>query len=329
MKKPMGGGRSAGGAGGPAKRSGSDGPKDRGPGPRPPRDGARGPKRRFADDRDERPRRDRSAGSSSQRRPRPAESAARPVQTTARTVDAGEPMRIQRALARAGVASRRAAEELIAAGKVTVNGVVATIGQVVNPLRDAIEVEGRRIGTPTGKSEWLVLNKPAGYLTTRTDPAGRRTVFDLVPPIPGLTYVGRLDYMTEGVLLLTSDGAAAHGLTHPSREVERVYVATVRGNAAEAIKLARRGVELEDGPVEPRDLEAAPLGRGHWELQITLAEGRNREVRRFCEAIGLEVERLVRTKFGPVSLGALPSGQTRPLSGAERTELTAFLKAPR
>jgi 23S rRNA pseudouridine2605 synthase len=238
-------------------------------------------------------------------------------------------MRIQRALARAGVASRRAAEQLIADGKVLVNGVVATIGQVVDPARDAIEVEGRRIGAATGRSEWMVLNKPPGVLTTKADPEGRRTVFDLVPPMPGLTYVGRLDYMTEGVLLLTTDGAAAHALTHPSREVERVYVATVRGNAAEAIKIARRGVELEDGPVQPRDLEAQPLGRGVWELRVTIAEGRNREVRRFCEAIGLEVERLVRVQFGPVSLGKLPSGGARPLTSGERTELAAFLKAPR
>ena len=327
MKRPTGGGRGAAGGSGRDERGGR--PASRGPKPESGRGAGRGPKRRFADEGAERPNRDRSAASSSHRRPRAAESAARPVQTTARTVDAGEPMRIQRALARAGIASRRAAEALIADGKVTVNGALATIGQVVDPARDAIEVEGRRIGTPSGKSEWLVLNKPPGVLTTRSDPAGRRTIFDLVPPIPGLTYVGRLDYMTEGVLLLTTDGAAAHGLTHPSREVERVYVATVRGNAAEAIKIARRGVELEDGPVEPRDLEAAPLGRGHWELTVTLAEGRNREVRRFCEAIGLEVERLVRTKFGPVSLGSLPAGQTRPLTSAERVELTAFLKSPR
>ena len=238
-------------------------------------------------------------------------------------------MRLQRALARAGVASRRAAEELSAAGRGSENGAPAATGQVVDPTRDVIEVDGRRLGAPTGRSEWVVLNKPPGVLTTRADPAGRRTVFDLVPPLPGLTYVGRLDYMTEGVLLLTTDGAAAHALTHPSREVERVYVATVRGNAAEAIKAARRGVELEDGPVEPRDLEAQPLGRGRWELRVTLAEGRNREVRRFCEAIGLEVERLVRTRFGPVSLGALKSGQARPLTAAERAELAAFLKAPR
>ena len=234
-----------------------------------------------------------------------------------------EAMRIHRALARAGVASRRKAEELVAAGRVRVNGAVAVTGQTVEPGRDEIIVDGKKISLPPLQT-WVVLNKPAGVMTTAADPQGRRTVFDFVPPKQGLTYVGRLDYMTEGVLLLTTDGEAAHKLTHPSHEIERTYVATVRGNAAEAARIARGGVELEDGVVKPVAVAAHKLTRGLWELQITIAEGRTREIRRLCEALGLEIERLTRTQFGPVKLGMLPSGKSRALSVKERDLIEAF-----
>lgn len=232
-------------------------------------------------------------------------------------------MRIQRALARAGVASRRHAEELVAAGRVRVNGRPAVIGQSVDPARDEITVDGAPVGRPATEREatWIVLHKPAGVMTTRRDPQGRPTVFGLVPDVPGLTYVGRLDFMTEGVLLLTTDGTAAHELTHPSRAVERTYVATVRGNASRAVREAARGVELEDGPVHPVGVGARPLGGGKHEFELTLTEGRNREVRRLCEALGLEVERLVRTRFGPVQLGSLGPGEHRPLTRGERAAL--------
>ncbi|MFL5488749.1 MAG: pseudouridine synthase, partial [Gemmatimonadaceae bacterium] len=210
-----------------------------------------------------------------------------------------ETMRIQRALARAGIASRRAAEGLVAAGRVRINGAVAQTGQSVDPERDNITVDGKSVSAPTAP-HWTVLNKPPGVLTTRSDPGGRRTVFDLVDDAPGLTYVGRLDYMTEGVLLLTTDGDAAHKLTHPSGELERTYVAVVRGDGAAAARAAMKGVELEDGLVMPRDVSARRMGRGTWELEITIAEGKTREIRRLCAALGLEVQRLVRTKFGPV-----------------------------
>ncbi|HEX5972631.1 MAG TPA: pseudouridine synthase [Gemmatimonadaceae bacterium] len=231
-----------------------------------------------------------------------------------------EPMRIQRALARAGVLSRRKAEELVAHGRVTVNGSIAQVGQTVDPERDVILVDGNRIGAPA-PTEWFVLNKPAGVITSRHDPEGRRTVFDLVPARPGLTYVGRLDYLTEGVLLLTTDGSAAHRLTHPSHEVERTYVASVLGEGDLAAEEARYGVQLEDGLVKPKRMRAEKTGRGRWDLTITLSEGRNREVRRLCEALGLQVDRLVRVKFGPVELGDLATGRVRSLTRRERAEL--------
>lgn len=239
-----------------------------------------------------------------------------------------EAMRVQRALARAGIASRRKAEELIAAGRVTVNGEVATVGQVVDPVSDRIMIDGKRVGAPPA-TVWLLLNKPTGVVTTRRDPAGRQTVFDLVEDRPGLTYVGRLDYLTEGVLLLTTDGAAAHALTHPSRGVERSYVATVRGDAVSAAREAMRGVELEDGIAFPASVTARAIpGRRHYEFEVTLTEGRHHEVRRLCAALSLEVERLVRTSFGPVRLGTLPVGASRSLNKRESDLISSLVKQP-
>src|ERR1700694_4078014 len=187
-----------------------------------------------------------------------------------------ETMRIQRALARAGIASRRKAEELVAAGRVRINGAIAETGQSVDPARDTITVDGKTIGAPAALV-WIVLNKPTGVLTTRADPGGRRTVFNLVDDGPGLTDVGRLDYMTEGVLLLTTDGDAAHKLTHPSSEIERTYVATVRGDGADAARAAMKGVELEDGLVMPKDVTARRGGRGIWELDVNIGASKKRE----------------------------------------------------
>jgi 23S rRNA pseudouridine2605 synthase len=236
------------------------------------------------------------------------------------------PMRIQRALARAGVASRRMSEEIIGAGRVSVNGQVAQIGQVVEPERDTILVDGKPIAAPAAEA-WVVLNKPSGVICTRSDTRGRPTVFELVPDIRGLTYVGRLDFLTEGVLLFTTDGTAAHVLMHPRHEVEREYLATVTGDAESAVRRAREGVELDDGFVFPRHISARPLasGRGRWELSVTIAEGRNREVRRLCKELGLFVERLVRVRYGPVTLGRLPTGETRALTRKEHEIIRALV----
>jgi pseudouridine synthase len=158
-------------------------------------------------------------------------------------------------------------------------------------------------------------------MTTRSDPQRRRTVFELVNDVPGLVYVGRLDLETEGVLLLTTDGDAANRLTHPSAGIERVYVATVTGDAKGAAERARRGVMLHDGPVVPKRVSARPARDGKWSFEVVISEGRKREVRRLCRELGLRVERLVRTTFGPVSLGDMPAGTTRELTGRERKEI--------
>lgn len=230
-------------------------------------------------------------------------------------------MRLHRALARAGLASRRKAEVLIGEGRVRVNGAIAHIGQGIDPGVDLVEVDGRRVNLGTVPEVWIVLHKPAGVMTTRSDPQGRRTVFDLVQDVPGLVYVGRLDLETEGVLLLTTDGDAANRLTHPRAGIERVYVATVTGDAKAAAERARRGVMLHDGPVQPKRVSVRPAGEGRWEFEVVIAEGRKREVRRLCREIGLHVERLVRTSFGPVHLGNMPLGATRPLTHREKQDI--------
>jgi len=224
-------------------------------------------------------------------------------------------MRLQRALARAGVTSRRKAEDLIRAGRVRVDGAVAELGSSVDPVRQRITLDGRAVRT--APLTWLALNKPIGFVVSRADPQGRRTVFDLLPKVPGLTYVGRLDVMTSGLLLLTTDGAAAHRLMHPRFAVPRTYWLRAHGLSAPAVERALGGAVVIDGrPVRIVRWRVRAVARGV-ELELTLAEGRQRIVRRLAEALGLKVEWLHRVAYGPVRLGRLGEGSHRRLTPRE------------
>lgn len=224
-------------------------------------------------------------------------------------------MRLQRALARAGVTSRRKAEALIRAGRVRVDGSVAALGSSVDPARQAITVDGRAVRQ--APLAWFALNKPIGCVTSRGDPEGRRTVYDLLPDVPGLAYVGRLDVMTSGLLLLTTDGEAAHRLMHPRFAVERTYRLAVHGAPAAAVRAALAQPVVVDGrPVGVRRARVRPAG-GSVELELTLAEGRQRIVRRLMETLGLKVEWLHRVSYGPIRLGGLAAGRWRRLTPRE------------
>ncbi len=223
--------------------------------------------------------------------------------------------RLQRAVARAGVASRRKAEELIRAGRVTVDGAVAALGSSADPERQRITVDGRTV-RPAAPA-WLALNKPIGYVVSRGDPQGRRTVYDLLPRVPGLTYVGRLDVMTSGLLLMTTDGRSAHRLMHPRFAVPRTYRLRVHGApAAQVAARLARPVVIERRAVALRRVRARAAGSGV-ELELTLAEGRHRIVRRLADALGLKVEWLHRVAYGPVRLDRLAPGRWRHLTSAE------------
>jgi 23S rRNA pseudouridine2605 synthase len=224
-------------------------------------------------------------------------------------------MRLAKHLAHAGVASRRAAEGLIAAGRVTVGGEV-----VRDPARDVdgterIAFDGRPVGAAEHDRVVYVLNKPAGVVSTAQDTHGRRTVVDLVKAGRRLYPIGRLDADTTGLILLTDDGALAHRLTHPSFEVPKTYRAVVRNPPVRepALRSLREGVELDDGRTAPARVRR--IGPG--ELELTIHEGRKRQVRRMCEAVGHRVESLERVAFGPLRLGVLPPGGHRRLTPAE------------
>jgi 23S rRNA pseudouridine2605 synthase len=221
--------------------------------------------------------------------------------------------RLQKVLARTGIGSRRVCEDLIAEGRVTVNGAVAELGRRVDPEADRVEVDGVPLSVREGLVHYL-LNKPAGVVTTASDPQGRPTVVELVPAEPRVFPVGRLDADTEGLLLLTNDGDLTHRLTHPSFGVEKEYLALVEGTpSAGALRRLREGVELDDGVTAPARASLQPPSS----LTLVIHEGRNRQVRRMCEAIGHPVQRLVRVRVGPIADRRLAPGAWRPLTQDE------------
>jgi 23S rRNA pseudouridine2605 synthase len=231
--------------------------------------------------------------------------------------------RLNKYIAQSGIASRRAADELIARGKVRVNGsVVRTLGTIVIP-GDTVDVSGTPI-TPIEQAAYVVVHKPAGMMTTMRDPQGRRTIAELIPRgMPRVVPVGRLDYDTAGVVLMTNDGKLANRLLHPRYAVEKTYRATIVGRLSAAdVKRVREGVALErDQRAFPAKVRVVSVRAGSSVVDITIHEGRNRLVRRIFESLGHPVQALVRLRFGPVSLGDLPIGHTRGLTSKELSAL--------
>jgi len=234
--------------------------------------------------------------------------------------------RLQKVLATRGWGSRRVCEDLIAEGRVTVNGEVAVLGRRVDPEADLVAVDGVPVGVRPGLVHYL-LNKPVGVVTTASDPQGRPTVVQLVPDEPRVFPVGRLDVATEGLLLLTNDGELANRLAHPSHGVEKEYLAEVRGSVGPgALRRLRDGVELDDGMTAPAKVSQPEPGV----LRLTIHEGRNRQVRRMCEAVGHPVQRLVRVRIGPLRDAVLQPGEWRELAPGELKALAETVAgAPR
>jgi 23S rRNA pseudouridine2605 synthase len=240
------------------------------------------------------------------------------------TDPADEGERLQKVLARVGFGSRRACEELIADRRVAVDGKVAVLGQRVDVATAQVTVDGTLVPVAPGLVHYL-LNKPAGVVTTASDPQGRPTVVELVPAEPRVFPVGRLDQQTEGLLVLTNDGPLAQLLTHPSHGVPKEYLTEVEGVPAPgALRSLRTGVELADGTTAPATVGVVAPGL----LRITIHEGRNRQIRRMCEAVGHPVRRLVRTRIGPLTDPALAPGAWRELTTAEVRALALAARQP-
>lgn len=224
--------------------------------------------------------------------------------------------RLQKVLARIGYGSRRICEELIEEGRVAVNGEVAVLGRRVDVLIDAITVDGVPVGVRPDFVYYL-LNKPVGVICTASDTHGRETVLDLVPDSPRVFTVGRLDMESEGLIILTNDGELANAISHPRSGLEKEYLVEVRnaphGVSQSAIRRLREGIELEDGLTAPADVSQPTMGV----LRVTLHEGKNRQIRRMCEAVGHNVERLVRVRIGPLRDSRLKPGEYRHLTAAE------------
>ncbi|UFS69267.1 rRNA pseudouridine synthase [Geomonas sp. RF6] len=227
--------------------------------------------------------------------------------------------RLQKILSQAGVASRREAEGIILEGRVAVNGeVVSELGRKADPEADSITVDGKKLNLGE-KRVYVLLYKPVGYVTTMKDPQGRPVVSDLLKSVPARVYpVGRLDYNTEGLLLLTNDGALAHALMHPSHEIDKGYLVRVGGHVSESqIQRLSEGVRLEDGLTAPAVVTRVRESAQNSWISITIHEGRYRQVRRMCEAVGLQVVRLKRSRYDFLEIGELKPGEYRLLSAEE------------
>ncbi len=278
------------------------------------------------------PPRTRAPRGAASARPERAEAPAPKKRAPAPPDDRPGAIRLQKLLSAAGIASRRTAESLISEGRVTVNGVVMdTLGAKAVPEVDDVRVDDRRVKA-AGRQRYILLNKPRGYVTTRQDPEGRRTVMDLLGGVREYVYpVGRLDYDTEGLLLLTSDGDLAAKLTHPRHEVARVYEAIVMGEPSDsALDELRRGIFLDGRRTSEAGItRGSTVGKGRdhtTKIVLTLREGRNRQVREMCARIGHPVRTLQRVRMGPLSLRGLPTGHWRDLSAAEVAALRAATK---
>ena len=236
-------------------------------------------------------------------------------------------IRLQKMLADSGVASRRKAEELIQRGKVKVNGHVAQIGDKVNPKTDHITVGGRKVAV-SRQYYYIMLHKPRGYVSTMQDEMGRKCVAELVRDVPARVYpVGRLDRDSEGLLLMTNDGEFANMIMHPSKHVPKTYRVTVRPEISEEqLALMNAGMEIDGVKTAPADAWVIHREPGRVVLEIILKEGRNRQIRKMCEQVGVEVARLKRTAIGPVKLGMLQPGKWRPLTPEEVRRLAPALK---
>lgn len=229
--------------------------------------------------------------------------------------------RLQKILSGAGICSRRAAEEYLAAGRVTVNGMTARVGDKADPELDRVTVDGVPIRDGATRV-WLMLHKPRGYVTTLSDEKGRRTAAELVADCGQRVWpVGRLDLDSEGLLLFTNDGAGTNHLLHPSHEVEKEYRVWVEGDVAAALSLLNGPMELDGELLAPARVSAVRIENGGGELTVVIHQGKNRQVRRMCAQAGLRVRRLCRVREGMLLLGALPSGKWRYLTKEEKAAL--------
>lgn len=229
--------------------------------------------------------------------------------------------RLQKILSARGVASRRKAEEMITAGRITVNGRVCALGDSADPEVDEILVDGKPLPSPAG-AVYIMLHKPRGYVTTLSDEKGRKTVADLVKDCGVRVYpVGRLDYDSEGLLLMTNDGDFANGMMHPKHRVEKTYAVWVTGYRKEATELLKQPIELDGYKIRPPKVKLIRFEGNKALYHVTIGEGRNRQVRRMCAQAGMEVQRLKRIREGTLELGDLPLGKWRYLTEKEIAEL--------